>query len=189
MWQLDALHDLQPMWIFAPEMMGGMDGDASIRDGRVVQHSYRSFLITRFLAVHIWRRIALFEESGCIGWHEPCEKKQTVKKKERWTSFLFLEASATRGQIEVADIVFKPVEVESVEHRKFVSPKMRLLTHVHLESESAGFREQHFKFRRAKTTVLISLLSEVLIGPGRRWWWKNFLKWMIINPWSENPTC
>ena len=159
MWQLDALHDLQPMWIFDPEMMGGMDGDASIRDGHVVQHSYRSFLITRFLAVHIWRRIALFEESGCIGWHEPCEKKQTVKKKERWTSFLFLEASAARGQIEVADIVFKPVEVESVEHRKFVSPKMEASNPCPLRVGICWiFGLQHFSgLGRAKTTVLIRL--------------------------------
>lgn len=52
MWQIDALHDLQPMWIFDPEMMGGIAGDPLIGDGQVLHHSYRSFLTTRCLAAN-----------------------------------------------------------------------------------------------------------------------------------------
>jgi len=52
MWQIDALQDLQPMWIFDPEMMGGIAGDPLVADGQVLHHSYRSFLTTRCLAAN-----------------------------------------------------------------------------------------------------------------------------------------
>lgn len=79
MWQMDALQDLQPMWIFDPEMMGGIIGEASVGDGQVLQHSFRSFLLTRFLAVHIWRMTKL-EESGWIGEKWTLQKEQRVQK-------------------------------------------------------------------------------------------------------------
>lgn len=69
MWQIDALHDLQPMWIFDPEMMGGIAGDPLIGDGQVLHHSYRSFLTTRCLAAK--------EESGWIFLKKWIQRKET----------------------------------------------------------------------------------------------------------------
>lgn len=131
MWQIDALHDLQPMWIFDPEMMGGQAGDPLVKDGQVLHHSYRSFLTTRCLAVHMKTFDEANEGSGWIFLKKWSQRKETdSKKKERrlqkWT--FFWEGSVFRGQIEVTDTIwnykcmwytyihiyiYKPVEVES----------------------------------------------------------------------------